>query len=293
MIASPNKLLPAAELRRLRTGSHESWIEEVRGVVRALLGGDQFEVVSTRADGAVIYTDGKFLRLELQESGPVLSDLDVELFDSASSYGFAQREAEAVADLFLRGAVRKAVTRLENLVPVVPSSVDDVAKVESQVNAPRLWKRQFRSREDHIIRFLGDRADGLEEARLRQNFGKLYDGSIEEGKLVEHEDHVAEVLGIVLNRLGQIRDEVGTALATVTDTLAESAGTVADTFARFADDLYGDLFALHEATSHAIETVDDTRSRGRLCDTLVAGLHDREVASRFVVVVAERMVEAS
>ena len=292
MIESPNKLLPAAELRRLRTGSHEAWIAEIANVARTLLGGEQFEVVATRKDGAVIYTDGKFLRLELRESGPVLSDLDVELFD-AESHTFARREAEAVADLFLRGAVKRAVTRLENLVPIVSASSDTVAKIESQVAAPRLWKRQFDARKDHIVRFLGEGAESLEEARLRQNFGKLYDGSIEEGKLVEHEDQVTEVLGIVLNRLGQIRDEVGTALATATDALAESAGTVADTFTQFADDLYGDLFALQEATSNAIETVDDTRSRGKLCDTLVEGLHDREVASCFVVVVAGRMVEAS
>lgn len=292
MIENLNKLLSASELRRLRTGSYESWIEEVRGVVRALVSGDQFEVVATRKDGAVIYTDGKFLRLELCESGPVLSDLDVELFEERSPT-LAQREAVAVADLFLRGAMRKAVTRLEGAVSVVRATTDAVALIESQIVSPRLWKRQFDARKGHIIRFLGDRAAGLEEAQLRWNFGKLYDGSVEEGKLVEHQGRVAEALADVMGRLGQIRDEVGSSLVMVSDALAESAGTIADTFACFADDLYGDLSTLHEATSHVIETVDDTRSHGRLCDMLVAGLHDREVAGCFVVVVAERMVEAS
>jgi len=293
MIESPNKLLPAAELRRLRIGSYEERIGEANAVARVLLGETPFQVVATREKDAVIYTDGKFLRMELREEGPTLSELDVEVFDGSSRPAYADREAVAVADLFLRGAVKLAVGRLENLVPLVRHGVGPVEKIEGRITAPRLWKRQFDARRDHIVRFLGEGAESLEEAQLRQNFGKLYDGSIEEGKLVEHEDQVTEVLGIVLKRLGQIRDEVGTALATATDALAESAGTVADTFTRFADDLYGDLFALQEATSNAIETVDDTRSRGKLCDTLVAGLHDREVASRFVVVVAERMVEAS
>ena len=97
----------------------------------------------------------------------------------------------------------------------------------------------------------------------------------------------------MLGRLEQIRDQVGTALASATDALTEAAEPIADLFARFSDDLYADLLAIHESSSRAIGEVDDIRARGKLCDTLVGGLHDREVASRFVVVVADRMVEAS
>jgi hypothetical protein len=231
--------------------------------------------------------------LELRESGPVLSDLDVEVFDRESWHGFAEREAGAVADLFLRGAVKSAVSRLRNLVPLARPTMDPVNRIESLMASPRLWKRQFQARHDQVATFLGDEVAALNEGRLHWNFGKLYDGSIEDGKLDSYEDRITESLGIVLGRLERIRDEVGTALATATDALAESAGTVADTFAQFADDLFSDLRTLHEASSKTIETVDDPRSRGRLCDALAEGLHEREIAGRFVVVVANRMVEAS
>jgi len=293
MIESPNKLLPDAELRRLRVGSYESRIEEVARVVRASLGEEPFEIVSTQYDGAVVYSGGKFHRMVLTEDGVMLGDLDVEVFNTASLYSFVEREAGAVADLFLRGSVKSAVARLENLVPVAQISGGPLAKIESMIESPRPWKRLFEARKEFIVGFLGDDVGALEEGRLRPNFGKLYDGSIEEGKLDNFEDRVAEGLGIVLERLGQIRDEVGTALASATDAISESTEPIAALFAQFSDDLYADLHALHESGSSAIEAVDDILARGKLCDTLVGGLYDREVASRFVVVVANRMVEAS
>jgi len=293
MIESPNKLLPDAELRRLRSGSYEVKIEEVARAVRAGLGDVPFEVVATQEYGAVVYSGGKYVRVELTEDGPTLSDLDVEVFDMTSMHGFVGREAGVVVDLFLRGEMKSAVSRLENLVPKTRVSGGKVAKIEGMIAAPRPWRRLFEAREDHILGFIEGDVEALEEGRLRQKFGKLYDGAIEEGKLSAYEDRVTEGLRIVIDRLGQIRDEVGTALAVATTTLSESTGPIADMFARFADDLFADLCAIHESGSHAIEAVDDIRSRGRLCDTLVGGLHDREVAGRFVVVVANRMVEAS
>lgn len=293
MIENTDKLLPDAELRRLRVGSYEERIGEIAAVSRVLLGETPFQVIATRERDAILYTDGKFLRLELREEGPALSDLDVEVFDQVSRLGFAEREAATVADLFLRGELKSAVSRLENLVPAIRSTGGPVARIESLVAAPRPWKRQFVIRRDHIVGFLGEAMESLEEGQLRQNFGKLYDGSIEDGKLDSYEDRITEGLGIVLDQLGQLRDEVGNALVAATEALAESTETVADEFARFADDLFGDLQTLHEISSRTIEAVDDTRLRGRLCDTLVEGLHDRKVASRFVVVVADRMVEAS
>lgn len=293
MIESPDKLLPDAELRRLQSGSYEAKIEEVTRAVHAGLGDVPFEVVATQESGAVVYSGGKYVRVELTENGPVLVDLDVEVFDAASMHGFVEREAGLVVDLFLRGEVKSAVVRLENLVPKIRISGGKVAKIEGMIAAPRPWKRLFESREDHILGFIADDVEALEEGQLRQKFGRLYDGAIEEGKLDAYEDRVTEGLRIVLDRLGQVRDEVGTALAEATDALSESTGPVAEMFGRFADDLFDDLYTIHESGSHAIEAVDDIRSRGRLCDTLVGGLHDREVAGRFVVVVANRMVEAS
>lgn len=293
MIERSNKLLSDAELRRLRMGSYESRIEETVRAVRAALGDVPFEIVSTRDNGAVVFADEKFLRVTLTEDGPTLSDLDVEVFDTATRYAFVEREAGVVADLFLRGAMKSAVARLENLVPRAAISDTAVARIEAQIAVARPWKQMFEARREFILDFLGDEIVALEEGRLRLKLGKLYDGSIEEGKLDSYVDRVAEVLGIVVGRIEQAHDEVRAAMLAVRSPLSEASEPVVSTFRQFADDLLSDLSALHESSSHAIEVVDDIRARGTLCDTLVEGLHDREVASRFVVVVADRMVEAS
>lgn len=292
MTDNPIKLLPETELRRLRMGSYEERIGEANAVIRVLLGETPFQVVATRANNVVVYSDGKFLRVELREEGVSMSVLDVESFDSTNSRGLAEREAGAIVDLFLQGEMESAVSRLGNLVPVVQAG-GPASKVESDVRAPRLWRRVYADRIEHINTFLEDGAEVLKAAQLRQNFGKLYDGSIEEDKLDIFEDRVTEDLGIVLNRLGLVRDEVGAALETAASALTEATDPLSEMFARFAGDLLHDLRSLHESGSLAIEAVDDTRSRGRLCDTLVEGLYDREVAGRFVVVVANRLVEAS
>jgi len=293
MIERSNKLLPGTELRRLRMGSYESRIEETVRTVRALLGETPFEVVSTRDDGAIVFSDGKFLRLELTEEGPTLSDLDVEMFDTTTLYAFVEREAEVVADLFLHGSMKSAVSRLENLVPLAAIPDREVARAEALIAAQRPWKRLFEARREAIMAFLGDATVVLEEGRLRLKLGKLYDESIEEGKLDGFEDRVAEVLRIVVERIEEARDEVEAALLAAEAPLSEATEPVSVTFRQFAHDLLADLRVLCDSSSHAIEVVDDIRARGKLCDTLVEGLYDREVASRFVVVVADRMVEAS
>lgn len=293
MIESPSKLLPDAELRRLRVGSYEARIEEAAQAVRAGLGDEPFEIVATQDGRAVVYSGGKFFRMELTEDGPTLSDLDVEVFDTTSLHAFVEREAGAVVDLFLRGAVKSAVSRLENLVPIAPISGGDAEKIEAMIAAPRPWRRLFEARREFIVGFLGDDVEALEEGQLHQNFRKLYDGSIEEGKLDSYEDRVVKGTGIVLGRLEQARYEVEAALTSVADALSKSTEPVTALFSLFADDLHTDLSDLHESSSRVTEEVDDIRTRGKLCDALVGGLYDREVASRFVVVVADRMVEAS
>ena len=296
MIVSPDKLLPEAELRRLRIGSYEEKIGEAAAVARVLLGETPFQIVATRKNDAVVYADGKFLRVELREAGPAISELDVEVFESRGVRAYVEREARAIADLFLSGAVKRAVSRLENLVPraAIDGQEDDpVAKIEAAMAAPRPWRRLFDARCDYITHFLGEVAGEVEYTRLHPKFGKLYDGSIEESNLINYEDRVAEELGTVLNRLKEARQGVETALTNVSETLAESAGTVFDTLGHFALDLLSDLRSLHEVSSHTVAAVDDISVRGKLCDTLVEGLYDREVASRFVIVAASKMVEAS
>lgn len=293
MIEGSEKLLSDVEIRRLRIGSYEEHISEAASVARALMGEKPFHLVATREKDAVLFSDGKFLRMELRESGPTLSELDVETFDQTSRPNLVSREALATVDLFLRGDVQAAVTRLETLVPMVRSSGDPVEKIESQMVAPRMWRRWFSARGDQFVEFLQESGEVAGEVQLHPNFERLYDGPIEGAELIIYAARITEGLNAVLDRLERTQKAVEEALETTRGSLTESSESVVHLFADFASDLRDDLHSLHEVTLQTIEAVDDVSLRGRLCDTLVRGLRDRETATRFVVAVASRMVEAS
>lgn len=293
MIDRSDKLLPTSELRRLRVGSYEDRIEATRRRLRDLLGEEPFTVLATRQDEAIVHARDGFYRVALTEGE--VSNLDVEVFSPDATLALVEREAEGIADLFIRGSVESARTRLENLVLAAPSEAadDPVSRLRARMLAPASWRRLFEARRGEMLDFLGDEAETLEEARLHPKLGKLYDGSIDEGNLDNYEDRVAEDLGDVLERLGQLRDDVDGALETIGAAYTETPDAVVNVVGCFAGDLLDDLRGLQESGSRVAESVDDIRTRGKLCDTLVEGLHDREVASRFVVAVANRMIEAS
>ena len=287
------KLVPASELRRLRIGSYEEKIGEANAVARVLFGEAVFEIVATRESDAIVYSDGRFLRMEFHEEGPRLSDLDVEVLDPSNVWEFVGREASLIAGLFLEGSRDMATTRLQNLVPSVPARRDALAQVEYVAASPREWRRTFKARSKAFGRFVGDDLSGLEESRLHAKFKKLYDESINEGKLADYSDRVAEDLKTVTQRLAKMHEDTAAALASMRDQLSNpvEGAEILGAFTRFAEDLVDDLRLLDETHSHALEVVDGVGARGRLHDIVVEGLHEREVASRFVVVVAEKMAD--
>lgn len=297
MIETPEKLIPAAELRRLRMGSYEDRIEEAAGHVRVLLGEKPFQIVSTFENGVVFFSDGKFHRALFEADGePSVTSVDVEIFEGPAQHAFAVREAGAIVDLLVRGAEAQAARRLGKLVPAVSATPGDggwVERIEASLHTPRLWRRVFVDRSDRIASFIGESAQEAEEARLRRQFGKLYDGSIEESNLDSHKNQVEEGLRVVSDRLEQIQDRVEVASVDIMVALSESENPVLLAVGSFTSDLLDDLRAIREAVSNAASELDDVRVRGKLCDTLAGGLHDLEIASRFVDVTAERMVEAS
>lgn len=297
MIGGSTKLVPSAELRRLRTGSYESKIAEAAQIVRGRLGDVPFEIVATRETEALVCMEGRFHRVPLRgESSAKPQVIDVEVFDESNVRAFAEREAHTIADLFLRGSVKTAVVRLENLVPFVPSSMGlprDVLRVEAAVQAPRTWRRIFEARRDFIAQFIGDDQATLVAGRLRPCFGKLYDGSIEEGNLSECSTQVTEELGVVLDRLKGIGEAVVEARKSMALVEATESNEVWQSFRAFADDLSLDITMIRDTASKVLESLVDVSARGKLCDILIEALYDREVAGRFVVVVADRMAEAN
>jgi hypothetical protein len=303
MFGSAKKLVPASELRRLLHGSHEQRIEETQTALADRFKDKDFRLIATRENEAVVLMDESFHRVELKNGDGAIragdvTALEVEVLDEANVGDYLEREAKSIVDLFFRGAPDKAAERMEGLVQFVGlrRSTDPMKPLENIIaveGAPRQWKAILDERGDDIRRFLGDEVQRLEEDQLRPGFGELYDSPIAEEKLERVSGRVSEELSAVLQRITAVRDETEIAFKGVKDQLEDApAEGILAVFGSFATDLIDDLQALHVVGSRAADAVSDVPARARLYDLLAEGLHDREVSSRFVVVVADRLAES-
>lgn len=310
MIGISRKLVTAAELRRLMQGSYEQKIGEISEAVRAhfvrMHGAERpVEIVATHAKTVVVLAEGAFHKVTIAESAhgtPRITEvapMDVEVYDESNVQDFVAKEATEIVDLFLKGSLKAAWARLEDLAPMVHAHPPrDQGKVVEAVavatQAPRHWKRVFEERGSNIKRYLLDDLGELNERRLRPKFTQLYDGTIGSEKLSGYADLVEEDLEIVIERLEAVRAEVDAAHEAAQGCLYEgsSSDEVGRMYEGFAVDLIDDLRSLHEMGSRAAFETNDVAARARLRDLLAESLHSREVAGRFVVAVAGRLTEA-
>ena len=298
MIESPKKLLPVSESRRLRTGSYEERIESAMRALESFYGPGAVDLIATRDDCAVVSTAAGYHRVSI-EGGTcrVIQELDVQDYESASTYMAMEEAAGRVADKVVQGDIRAAVQLLEGILggvaalpPTTPGVDFEIVRLEGYMKRPTLWRRLFEARRDSFEDFLDGRLQELQEGRLISDLSKLYDGSIEVANLDDYEDQVEVQLAAVGERLRGLQAEVLEALKTVELGLRDEQ--TVETFLAFTRDLRDDLREVRRRCEDALVTVDGIRSRGKLCDVLVEELYDREVAGRFVVVAAERLSEA-
>jgi len=297
------KLVPASELRRISTGSYEEKIEAVRGVVvdhlREVLGTSEVKVVATHSDHVVAHAGGCFHRVDLKTSDKGatrvvdVGALQVETYEEPTK--FATKEAERVVDLFFHGAVDQAQEKLVGIIPLVITDQkrdedQRVEGVEELIGADRPWRTLFEERSAQLKEFILDELEVLEAHRPQPKYRALYEGSIDESKLGSYADLVEEDLEIMLDRIEAVRETTLTAFKRARPALRESGDDeVFPMYEQFAVDLIDDLGTVHEAGSRAAFEIEDVGCRGKLRDRLAESIHNYEVASRFVVAVAQRL----
>lgn len=292
------KLVPSAEVRRLRAGSYEQKIERVAAAVQEHFGETPAHVVATREDEAVVLLGEQFMLVSFA-NGAVLGHepIEVEVLDEADQHRVLQREVADIVGLYLGGARDKAAERLTELAPMVrirgaaqPDKI--VETLEWMVNADRFWTGAYKEREEAICAFLDEPAQTLEEARLHPVFRKLYDGLIKRGNLDGYTDLVDDDLAMVTARLEAVYESVSEAVESLSEAPADSSGgeDVLPMFEGFATDLLDDLRSIREMGRTAVRRIADVRTRGKLRDLMAEALHSREVAGRFVVAVADRLI---
>lgn len=289
--------IPPSELRRLRCGSYEQRIEEAMAALAEEYG-DTGEVLATYSDSVLWRSAQGFRRVYLHRDGEqgqleVSSEqsVEVEVIDEEALPAFAERAADEIAALFLKGARASALIRLEALALLdLPIRLDEGKVLETVigvVEARRLWRDVVQTQHVKFAKF-------VTEDVLCPKFRKLYDRTIEESSAEAYSEIVDTALRSALERLTAMLYATRVAYENVSGRLSEvvAGADVLPVYQEFAQDLISDLEMMVQIGDHAAKKITAVGRRGKLCDVLSEGLNARQIASRFVVAVADRLIEA-
>lgn len=306
MLSDPTKVLPASEARRLTQGSYEYLIQRIADAVGLAFEGAT--VIASYPEYVVVESGGKFFKASLEEadSGKLevteRTEIEVDIRDRDKLDEYVQDEVRAIVDLWCSGAADKAKARLEAVAPMIVGRPfrDEgglLESVETALTFERPWKRAFAEREDQIQAFLGSDLDEVRSGLLRPKFGKLYDGSVEEAKFPDFEGLVKQDLQAVIERVDTLFEATQEAFEESFDALVTAQGGsdesgVLDLYEGFALDLIEDLERVQNQAKIASERINTIPGQGKLRDVLAEGIAPYEVASRFVINVANRLSKA-
>jgi hypothetical protein len=292
-------LLPPAELRRLTCGSHEQHLQRVFEALKEHFQGQDFAVVATRREDVVVMlgescyhlwmSEGSSGRLEFREARPI----QVETLKATATRDHWLQEAREIASLLISGASGLAEAHLRELVLKARPQLCESAVIEEiacRLQAPAAWK-QVLAAQGARETLLAESIQAPGEDRLRLTFRALYDGLVD-GDPESYSDQVNEELDWVIGQSERLLEETKAHQTSVRGVVLQEQDhePTLVLFENFATDLIKDLRATHEDGLRAALYIGDVRSRARLHDVLADGLRERSAASRFVAVVADRLI---
>jgi len=287
--------ISVSELRRLRQGSYEQHIEEAMAALQEEYG-ESGEILATYSD-SVLWRSAKgcqkvCLRKDEQGRFEVSSvqPVTVEVIDESTLLSFFERSSDEIAALFLRGARVPALTRLDALTLLAPPiRLDEdkiLATVVTSIGAHRLWREVVVAQAANFREF-------VTEEVLCPKFDKLYDRTI--GESAEAYEKIVESgLRSALEHMTAMMYATRVAYERVSGRLSEVVGgeDVLPVYTDFVKDLLEDLETMVRIGDYAAVKIRDVGRREKLYDVLAEGLNARRIASRFVVTVANRLIEA-
>lgn len=314
MIMDTN-LVSASDLRRLTFGSYEQKIVQLKDSILAgvseqiKVDAAKLSLIATFPDRAVVEgPNSSFynVKLESSDDGSVhvvgVEKEKVEVIEPSRMGQWIESEVERAVDAWMKGDVSRARETLEGVLPHVPSTSEGdeaqvLVTVESKLSTPyRPWRRLYEERKSNIHRFVVNHFEALEATKLAPKYRKLYDGSIHESKLGGYEEIVENDLAIVMARYLKLSVDTTAAVDRARATAQKVAGSGDSSiqlYSGFAEDLVHDLAGVVRLAERATTRVGSVSGRGRLRDALAENLHQYEVASRFVVEVADRLTKAA
>jgi hypothetical protein len=308
-----NRLIPIEEIKKLTRGSYEHVIAVVEQVVQENAEGIFGKQVGVRLLGTfpglaiALSEDGDIARISFESTGngsiriTKHEAVDVPQVDPNKVDDFVRSEVSRAVAEWQAGRVGAAQKIIASVAPYVGERplMDDrdvVGKLISSFEADRPWKKLFRERSDHFRKLIGAEAlASIDNSRAARKFSTLYDGSISEDQMARYHSLVRSNLAYLSSRVESLRDLVESSYGSLRSVIRSDdlEDVSVSTLALFAEDLVSDLRRLYTVLTESAKKLTETGSLGRLHDIVAEGLHEYEIAGRFVSTMARRICEAS
>jgi hypothetical protein len=302
-----NRYVSSAELQRITAGSFEELTRKIESVVlaesaRFFGAATPVRVIGTYSTHVVVLAeDGRSLRVRYETKDGLIKILGHEAVKAESAtaeqkYDLLKSEAIQAARSLVKGDLAEAKTRLKDIVQLVDSRSihKDAQLVDAMVafrRSDRPWKEAFNEKADTIRRLVLDEVSGINKDRIQPKFSSLNDGGVKASEIEKYRD-------LVIESIKKLDEHCGCLYKQVTDAvIAARAKGIHDptvkAYLTFADDLADDLRSTQKTASEALKRVTRTESLGKLHDALATDFGDRETASRYVIKMSKRLVDAS
>lgn len=302
-----NRYFPDAEVNRLTVGSYEQLSSRVEAAVRneaVRLFGQKVEVAigATFASHAMVFSeDGRVLDVQFEDVRGTIKIVSfaapkvAELASTDSRRAHVQTESKHIAELLTKGSLDEATSRLKALSSLVEgkSPHHDEQIVSAMIafrRSDRPWKATFHEKADTIKRLVLDEAEKIQKDRIQIKFRSLYDGTVARSDLGKYSDLVETAIKDIGARASELRNQLASQVSTAR---AETADPSIVQLWGFAEDLIEDLRLVSNTLTEALRRVSRTDCLGRLHDALAQDFINQELAARFVLKTAQRLVGAA
>ncbi len=296
--------MPNAEVKRITVGSFEErarLVEFAANCDSVRLFGAKIEskVVGTFPSHVVLLAeDGRCVRVKYEINGneaKLLSHEAVVVSTVESRQELITLQAKEAASLLSQGRISEAKPVLKHLASLVDntSPQQDDQVVDAMIafrRADRPWKAAFREKADTMRRLVLDEVGEIHKDRIQPKFKSLHNGALKQHEIDNYRNLVIESIKNFDTCTTRLQESVEQAIGTVKGLKIDDSSV--KSYLNFAHDLADSLQSNRKTATEALRRVKRVDSLGKLYDSLAEEFNDCEVASRYVVSMSKRLVDA-
>lgn len=287
--------IPEEELSALLDGSFQQLTASFAEAVKsdsALFGDKPVHLLGVFADyGLVLSEEGLLYKAPYEKT----AEGDVRIIDAvphtatvvteANVRKYVQAEAQAAADLFIKGHVSRAqekISAISSLVDAASSRSDEeLLQLFSESRAEaRLWKTTVEDSKEELFSYLGE---DYAASPLQPKFRKLTDGTVNAEELPKYKTLVQDDVSHLVSRLDVVAEQAKAALLAASahsEEVGQEDETI-ESLKKFSSDLLADVSQVRDFVAEATEEFTRIDLIAQLFDSIAAEVASFEVAGSF------------